>query len=63
MLEAKQQRIMSKGVRAEDIKHKNLLTEDQIQCIETEKVYTWIKSGQWKQKDFNKWLKAIRVIE
>lgn len=26
-------------------------------------VYTWVRSGAWKPKDFNKWLRVMRVIE
>lgn len=39
------------------------LTDDQIADIPLEKVYEWIKTGQWKQRDFFKWLKALRVTE
>lgn len=39
------------------------LTDEQIADIPIEKVYEWVKTGQWKQRDFFKWLKALRVIE
>jgi len=55
-------RIARKGIRGCDIKHKGLLTDDEIACIPTEKIYEWIKTGQWKLKDYKVWLKVIRVI-
>lgn len=58
-----QERINTKGIRAEDIKHENLLTDNQIADIEIEQVYQWVRTGAWKQKDFKKWLRVIRVIE
>ncbi len=51
------------GVKADDIKHPNRLTDDQIADIPVEKVYEWVKTGAWKQKDFKRWLKVLRVIE
>jgi hypothetical protein len=56
-------RILTKGVRAEDIRHHGRLSLEDIQDINTDKVYEWVKTDQWKRKDFNAWLKAIRVIE
>ena len=56
-------RISRKGVRAEDIKRQGLLTEDEIAYLPVEKVYAWCRNGDWKQKDFNKWLKVLRVVE
>jgi len=56
-------RISKKGIRASDIKHRGLLTEDEIAFIPIEKVYEWIKTGQWNLKDYKVWLKTIRVIE
>ena len=56
-------RIARKGIYAEDIKHAGRLTEDEIATLDTEKVYSWVRQGAWKTKDFNKWLKVMRVIE
>lgn len=50
-------------VKAEDIKHAGRLTTEDIQDISVENVFMWVRTGQWKKQDFNKWLKAIRVIE
>lgn len=46
------------NIKAEDIKHPNRLTVEQIGDIPSNLVFMWIKTGQWKQKDFNKWLDA-----
>lgn len=48
---------------ADDIKHKGRLTDEQIADIPIDKVYMWVRIGAWKPKDFNKWLKVLRVIE
>lgn len=56
-------RIAKKGIYAEDIKHAGRLSDDEIACLSTDKVYAWVRQGAWKPKDFNKWLKVIRVIE
>jgi hypothetical protein len=56
-------RIARKGVQASDIKHKDLLTEQEIQFIDFDKVYMWVRTGDWKQKDFKRWLKALKVME
>jgi hypothetical protein len=50
-------------VRANHIKTKGLLTNDQIADIPVEKVFEWVRTGQWKQADFKTWLRVIRVIE
>lgn len=50
-------------IAAEDIKHAGRLTEDQIAAIPIEKIYEWVRTGQWKQKDFKRWLTVMRVIE
>ena len=55
-------RIATKGIHASDIKHTGLLTDDEIAFIPIEKVYEWIKTGQWKLRDYKTWLKTIRVI-
>lgn len=62
-IELSQARIAKKGIRASDIKCKDLLTQEQIQDIPIELVYAWVKTGNWSQKDFKVWLKALRVIE
>lgn len=56
-------RIAKKGIIAEDIKHSGRLSDDEIAYLDIEKVYTWVRSGAWKPKDFNKWLRVMRVIE
>lgn len=48
--------------KANDIKHSGFLTDEEIQDIPVEKVYEWVKTGQWKQSHFKKWLKTMRVI-
>lgn len=55
-------RIAKKGIYAEDIKYAGRLTEDEIAYLPVDKVYMWLRQGVWKQKDFNKWLKVMRVI-
>lgn len=59
----RQLRIEKQIFKADDIKHSHVLTDNQICDIPIEKVYEWTKTGKWKQKDFKKWLKALRVIE
>lgn len=58
-----QARLETKGIRAEDIKHKDRLTDDQIAAIDTVKIYQWIRTGEWKQKGFNRWLKVMQVLD
>jgi hypothetical protein len=55
-------RIAKKGIYAEDIKHSGRLTEDEIAYLPVDRVYSWLRQGAWKAKDFNKWLKVMRVI-
>ena len=55
-------RIAKKGIYAEDIKHVGRLSEEEIAYLPVDKVYMWLRQGVWKQKDFNKWLKVMRVI-
>lgn len=62
-LELMRSRIARKGIQASDIKRPELLTEQQIQFIDFDKVYMWVRAGDWKQKDFNRWLKALKVME
>lgn len=57
-----QARIHTKGIKAEDIYHPNRLSVEQIQDIDLDRVYEWIRTGAWKRKHFNIWLKSIRVI-
>jgi hypothetical protein len=39
------------------------LSDEQIANIPIEKVYEWVRTGQWRQKHFIKWLKVLRVVE
>ena len=50
-------------MKAEDIRHAGRLTDDQIADIPIERVYEWIKTGHWKKRNFETWLRVIRVIE
>lgn len=50
-------------VKADDIKHQNRLSDEDIAGIHIDKVYEWVRTGKWKQKDFRRWLRVIRVIE
>lgn len=56
-------RIAKKGICAEDIKHAGRLSDDEIAYIPVARVYEWVRQGFWKTKDFNRWLKVMRVIE
>lgn len=49
-------RIENGKIRAEDIKHKDRLTQEQIRSISPALAYEWIKSEKWTFKDFKKWL-------
>lgn len=51
-------RIESVGIRADDIKHKDRLTQEQIASISDANAYEWIRVGIWKKRDFLKWLDA-----
>ena len=62
-IEMMRARIARKGIQASDIKRQELLTEQEIQFIDFDKVYMWVRTGDWKQKDFNRWLKALKVME
>ena len=53
-------RIETEGIRAEDIKHSDRLTDAQIVSISDESAYMWIRSGEWEILDFKAWL-AIQV--
>lgn len=56
-------RIKRKGIYGADVKIKGLLTNDEIADLPVEKIHYWIRQGIWSQKEFNMWLKIIRVIE
>ncbi len=56
-------RIKRKGIYGADVKIKGLLTDDEIADLPIEKIHYWICQGIWSQKEFNMWLKIIRVIE
>ena len=45
-------RIAKKGIYAENIKHSGRLSDDEIATLDTEKVYTWVRTGAWKSRDF-----------
>ena len=62
-IEMMRARIARKGIQASDIKRQELLTEQEIQFIDFDKVYMWVRPGDWKQTDFNRWLKALKVME
>ncbi len=56
-------RIESGRIFAEDIKHQNRLSEDEIANIDVKLVYEWVRTGQWKAKDFQRWLRVMQVID
>lgn len=56
-------RISKKGIRAEDIRVEGRLSEDEIANLDPKLVYQWIRAGDWKPKQFEQWLKVMRVIE
>lgn len=56
-------RIESGKLHHDDIKHEGRLTDDEIAAIPVDKVYEWVRTGMWKKKDFNRWLKVMCVIE
>ncbi|MCK9369181.1 hypothetical protein M0R04_04520 [Candidatus Dojkabacteria bacterium] len=51
-----QKRIETKGIKAEDIKYHGRLSDEQILSISVESAYMWIRTGEWKCKDFKNWL-------
>ncbi len=55
-------RIEQKGIRHDDIKHAGRLTDDEIASIPVDKIYAWVRTGMWKKKDFDRWLKVMCVI-
>jgi hypothetical protein len=58
-----QSRIDTKGIRAEDIKHANRLTDDEIASIDITNIYQWVRTGQWKQKDFKRWAIVMCIVD
>lgn len=56
-------RIESGKFKASDIRKPGLLTDDEIAYLPIPLIYQWIRAGDWKRKDFEKWLRVIRVIE
>lgn len=56
-------RIETGKIRAEDIRYENRLTEDEIANLDVKLVYEWVRTGQWKSKHFQHWLRVMRVIE
>lgn len=50
-------------MKAEDIKYADRLSDNQIADIPINNIYEWIRTGKWKKKDFETWLRVIRVIE
>jgi hypothetical protein len=50
-------------VKAEDIKHKDRLTPEQIGAIPLEQVYEWVRTGAWKQRDFLRWCWAVQLTD
>jgi hypothetical protein len=63
MATMEQQANAANRLKAAYIRIPNFLTDDEIANIPIEKVYEWVRTGQWKQKDFKCWLKVMRVIE
>jgi len=57
-----QPQVNFKSFKADHIKHGHI-ADDHIADIPIEKVYEWIKTNKWKQKDFIRWLKVLRVVE
>ena len=54
-----QKRIITKGVRWDDIKHKDRLTEENIIDIPLSNVFAWVRDGKWKYNDFKKWWETV----
>lgn len=57
------ERIKSKGIRARDIRHKGLLTSNEVRTISNLTAYSWLREGCWSLKDFNRWLACKGVNE
>ena len=62
-IEPNRSRIEAGKIRAEDIRHQNRLTDDEIANLDVKLVYEWVRTGQWKPKHFQQWLRVMRVIE
>lgn len=53
------ERIESGKFKADDIKG-DVLSDAQIRSIPLELIYSWVRNGAWKQKDFLKWVEATK---
>lgn len=62
-LDAVKERISGKGIRADDIKYEDRLTEEQISEIPDETVFQWVQEKRWTVKDFRKWLDSFSTNE
>lgn len=62
-LDAVKERISGKGIRADDIKYEDRLTEEQISEIPEETVFQWVQEKRWTVKDFRKWLDSFSTNE
>ena len=62
-LDAVKERISGKGIRADDIKYEDRLTEVQISEIPEETVFQWVQEKRWTVKDFRKWLDSFSTNE
>lgn len=56
-------RIEGGKIHHDDIKHSGRLTDDEIAGINPQLVYEWVRTGQWKRKDFETWLRVLMVID
>ena len=56
-------RISKRGINADDINHPGRLSDDEIANLPISTVYNWVRVGAWKPKQFNMWLKVMRVVE
>lgn len=63
LLDTVKERISSKGIRADDIKYEDRLTEEQISEIQEETVFQWVQEKRWNVKDFRKWLDSFSTNE
>ena len=63
LLDAVKERISVKGIRADDIKYEDRLTEEQISEIQEETVFQWVQEKRWTFKDFRKWLDSFSTNE
>jgi aminopeptidase-like protein len=56
-------RVARKGIRATDIKVKDLLTNEQIASISETNVFDWVATKIWSYKDFKRWLDIAAPYE